>query len=277
MAGQIPVDPELVEGFPDVERAVHPIAPDLAYRRLAIVNVIFFGEPLAPDRTWVLVDAGIPGTAGAIAEAAAGRFGRDSRPAAIVMTHAHFDHVGALEELAERWDVPVFAHPRELPYLNGTECYPPPDPAAGGGAMTLLSPLFPRGPVDVSSRLQPLPESRNLPGMPGWRWIATPGHTPGHVSLWRDEDRTLISGDACVTTAQESTYSVLMQKPEMHGPPRYFTPDWREAKQSVQRLAELEPELIITGHGPAVHGPGLARALHQLAARFDEVAVPEHS
>ena len=62
--------------------------------------------------------------------------------------------------------------------------------------------------------------------MQGWRWIFTPGHSPGHISLFRDSDRTLIVGDAFVTTKQESLMSVMTQRMEMHGPPMYFTPDW---------------------------------------------------
>jgi hypothetical protein len=46
------------------------------------------------------------------------------------------------------------------------------------------------------------------------------------VSIWREEDRALIAGDAFITTDQESAYAVLRQEPELHGPPQYFTPDW---------------------------------------------------
>src|SRR5919201_500708 len=110
-------------------RAPHEISPDVAYLRTAIVNVYFVGAPGARDGEWVLVDAGLPGFAGRIARAAAARFG-DSRPAAIVLTHGHFDHVGAVRGLAERWDVPVYAHRLELPYLTGRSPYPPPGAAA---------------------------------------------------------------------------------------------------------------------------------------------------
>jgi glyoxylase-like metal-dependent hydrolase (beta-lactamase superfamily II) len=257
------------------EDAVHEIAPDLAYRRLAIVNVVFYGQPKAGDRNWVLIDAGLFGTKRLIENAAAERFGADARPSAIVLTHGHFDHVGVLEDLAEQWDVPVFAHPLEFPYLNGTSSYPPPDPGVGGGLMALSSPLFPRGPVNVSSRLRALPADGTVPPMPGWTWLHTPGHAPGHVSLWRETDRSLIAGDAFVTTAQESVYAALTQEPEMHGPPMYFTPDWRAARESVRALAGLEPELAITGHGRAMRGPEMRAALHRLARDFDEVAVPK--
>jgi glyoxylase-like metal-dependent hydrolase (beta-lactamase superfamily II) len=110
--------------------------------------------------------------------------------------------------------------------------------------------------------------------MPGWRWIATPGHSPGHVSLWREADRTLIAGDAFVTTRQESAYSAIMQTPEIHGPPMYFTPDWVNAAESVRKLAALEPEFVVTGHGMAMKGPDMRRGLHRLADEFEKVAVP---
>jgi glyoxylase-like metal-dependent hydrolase (beta-lactamase superfamily II) len=110
--------------------------------------------------------------------------------------------------------------------------------------------------------------------MPGWRWLHTPGHTPGHVSLWREADRTIIAGDAFVTTRQESAYAVTVQKPEMHGPPMYYTTDWDKARTSVEQLAALEPELAVTGHGPAMRAAQLRAALHELARDFDRL-IPE--
>ena len=254
----------------------HEVAPDLAYQRLAIANVVYFGTRHAADLRWVLVDAGVMGTAAMIRRAVAARFGEGARPAAIVLTHGHFDHVGALRELAERWNVPIFAHELELPYLDGRSSYPPPDPTVGGGLMSTLSRFYPRGPIDVRRWLHALPADGSVPGMPGWQWIHTPGHTPGHVSFWREADRALIAGDAFITTKQESAYAVVAQRPELHGPPMYFTPDWDAARESVRRLAALEPELVVTGHGRALEGPEMRRALHTLARDFDQVAVPEH-
>lgn len=279
MVQQIPLPPESSAIDPRIDAArndhTHEIAPDLAYRRLGIVNVVFVGHPGAADRQWVLVDTGLFGTKGLIKGAAADRFGRDSRPAAIVLTHGHFDHVGALEDLAGEWDAPVYAHPLEHPYLNGMASYPPGDPSVGGGAMAALAGFYPRGPVDVGGRLRALPEDGGVPGMPGWRWIHTPGHSVGHVSLWRESDRAMIVGDAFVTTAQESAYAVAVQRAEMHGPPMYYTVEWDKAKDSVVRLAALEPELIVTGHGEPMRGLTMRTALHRLAQDFDRVAVPE--
>lgn len=275
MAIQLSLDPSDEAGT-EGRNGLVEIARDLAYRRLKIVNTVLFGEPAAGAGQWVLIDTGIPGSADTIRELAEDRFGRDAPPAAIVQTHAHFDHVGALETLAEEWDVPVYAHRLEHPYLNGSTSYPPADPQVGGGLMALLSPLYPTKPVDVRSRLRALPEDRSVPGMPGWQWTHTPGHTPGHISLYRESDGTVVAGDAFITTGQESAYEVATQKPEMHGPPRYFTPDWQDARDSVRKLAKLDPELVVTGHGKAVRGANMRAALHELADKFDTLALPKN-
>src|SRR5690349_6353730 len=125
MGKQVPVGSE-AEVERDDARA-HAVLPDIAYTRTAIVNVAFIG-PATVKRGWVLVDSGIPGMAGRIERAVEQRFGRGARPAAVVLTHGHFDHSGSLRELAERWDMPIYAHPLELPYLDGRSKYPPPDP-----------------------------------------------------------------------------------------------------------------------------------------------------
>jgi glyoxylase-like metal-dependent hydrolase (beta-lactamase superfamily II) len=273
MVNQIPLHQADLAPVQEAADGTRKILPDLSYKRLSLVNVVFVGSPTGAG-DWVLIDAGLPTSAETIATCAEKRFGR--RPAAIVMTHAHFDHAGSVKTLAQQWDVPVYAHPLEVPYLNGTSSYPPADPTVGGGVMSLLSPLFPRSPVDLGPRVRPLPFDGSIPHMPGWGWIHTPGHAPGHVSFWRDSDRTLIVGDAFVTTGQESAYEVAMQTPEMHGPPRYLTPDWDEAEKSVATLAALEPELVITGHGRPAKGAGMRTALHRLAQDFVEIAVPKH-
>ncbi|KQT50713.1 MBL fold metallo-hydrolase [Aureimonas sp. Leaf454] len=278
MVQQISLPDEAIAGHPalDAARADHTIeiAEDVAYRRLGIVNVVFLGLRGAGDRGWFLVDAGLPGTKGLIESAARDRFGEGARPAAIIMTHGHFDHIGTLEDLSATWDCPVYAHPLERPYLDGSASYPPGDPSVGGGLMAALARFYPRGPVNVGARLASLPEDGTVPGLAGWRWLHTPGHSVGHVSLWRDFDETLVAGDAFVTTQQESAYAVAVQSPEMHGPPAYYTTDWDAARRSVRSLAALRPRLVVTGHGQAMEGPAMLDALDRLSSDFDSIAVP---
>src|SRR5262245_56455351 len=192
------------------------VAADVGGLQIVMVNVYFIGTP---DR-WVLVDAGLPMGAGRIVRAAERRFGPGARPQAIILTHGHFDHIGSLRKLVERWDVPVYAHELELAYLTGRSAYPPPDPTVGGGLMTRTSPLFPRGAFDFRPWVRALPADGTVPGVAGWRSIFTPGHSPGHVSLFRDSDRALIVGDAFTTQKQESLCAVVTNAHHVHGPPK---------------------------------------------------------
>ncbi|OON69596.1 MBL fold metallo-hydrolase [Hymenobacter sp. CRA2] len=249
------------------------VAPGVWALRNVFVNLFFVRQ--SPNAgPWVLVDAGLPGAAAKIRHAAETLFGNGARPAAIIMTHGHFDHAGALETLAEHWDVPVYAHRLEMPYLTGLSSYPPPDPTVGGGAMAWMSGLYPKHPYQVGPRAHELPEDGSVPELPEWRWVHTPGHTPGHVSFFRESDRVLIAGDAFVTTKQESAMAVWEQRQEVHGPPKYFTCDWRAARESVEKLALLRPAVAATGHGIPMRGAALHQELEELAQHFEELAVP---
>ncbi|SFC35992.1 Glyoxylase, beta-lactamase superfamily II [Parapedobacter composti] len=240
--------------------------------RILFVNVYFIA---ADDGQWVLVDAGLKGSSRKITEAAAILFGHNRPPAAIILTHGHFDHIGALPRLLQRWDSPVYAHPLELPYLTGQAAYPPADPFAGGGMMSWVSFLYPNEPINLGNRVEALSKEGSLPVLSRWRYIHTPGHAPGHISLFRDTDGILIAGDAFVTTRQESAFSVLLQKKQVSGPPRYFTYDWEEAAASVKKLQQLNPLVAVTGHGKPVKGNELTDGLAHLVRHFDRIAVPK--
>lgn len=241
------------------------IADGIVGLRIAFVNV--FGIEHG-DGLWTLADAGLPFSATMISNWAEKHF--HNSPRAIVLTHGHFDHVSAAEELAGRWNAPIFAHSAEFPYLTGKLEYPAPDFGVGGGVMSALSPLYPRGPVNLGDRLLALAEGEGAEDvLPGWRVIHTPGHTPGHISLFRASDRVLVAGDAFCTTKPESFFeAALAQRSELHGPPAYFTQDWNAAAASVEKLAKLNPAVVAVGHGKPLGNMIIADRLRLLAGQM---------
>ena len=250
------------------------VAPGVWGIKDKFVNVYLVHN--ASDNSWVLVDAGLKTTASKIRRVAEHLFWPELTPKAIILTHAHFDHVGSLKELSEEWGVKIYAHSMERPYLTGESSYPPPDPTVGGGMMTYMSCLYPKGPIDVSDKLEILPDDGSIPFMPEWKFIHTPGHAPGHISLFRKMDGVLLAGDAFVTTCQESMISVITQKKELSGPPKYFTYNWVSAESSVKKLASLDVSIAATGHGRPMRGEELRTSLYNLANNFEVEAVPAH-
>ena len=254
--------------------ALDDSAPGVRGLRITFVNV--FGVTHT-DGSWTLIDTALPLSGSFIRNWAEKHFA--GPPNAIVLSHGHFDHVSEAATLADDWHVPIYSHSAERPYVTGQREYPSPNPGAGGGMMSYLSPLLPKGPVDLGTRLRILPETEKgafqLEEMPGWQILHTPGHTPGHVSFFRSEDRVLLPADAFCTTKPESFFkAAILQPAELHGPPAYFTWDWSLAKASVDLLAGLEPLVIAPGHGKPISGPEAASALEELASKFNEVAVP---
>lgn len=249
------------------------ILPDLYQYTIQIVNIVLYGEPQMKD--FVLIDAGMPKSADEIISVVEERYGSKSRPKAIILTHGHFDHVGGIIELIERWGVPVYAHTLEIPFLSGKQNYPEPDPTVNNGLVAKMSPIFPNEAINLGGNLKVLPSDGSVPFMAGFRWIHTPGHSPGHISLFREKDKVLIAGDAFVTVKQESLYKVITQTKEISGPPQYFTTDWSDARASIEKLAILKPSVAITGHGLPMKGEELTSNLKKLVDDFEQIALPK--
>jgi glyoxylase-like metal-dependent hydrolase (beta-lactamase superfamily II) len=242
--------------------------------KILFVNIYMIANRKGQAKGWVLVDTGLIGSAKKIIAMAEKLFGYGTKPAAIILTHGHSDHVGSLKKLLKYWDVPVYAHSLELPYLTGLSSYPPVDPTVGGGLMSLLSVFFPVKPIDIGNKVQAIDLYEGVPELPEWRIIHTPGHSPGHVSLFLPLNTTLIAGDAITTTKSESAIYVLSYLNLLSGPPKYITSDWQAAASSVRRLAALNPRIIATGHGPVMRGRELQTDIEELAENFEERAVP---
>ena len=246
------------------------VAEGVYHTKIIFVGAYFVEMPESGDGSWVLVDTGLPLSQGKILKAARAKYG-DRKPSAIVLTHGHFDHAGAALALSEKWNAPIYAHRLEMPYLTGQSDYPPQD-STMGGAIAQKARLFPHSGYDFGSRVRVLPESGELPEMPGWRFLHTPGHTAGHISLWRERDRTLIAGDALATMNLDSWISQITEKKEFCRPAAPFTTDWQAAERSVKLLADLEPNAVGAGHGQPILGANTARRLKEFARNFQPPA-----
>lgn len=162
------------------------------------------------------------------------------------VTHGHFDHQGSSAALVKALGVPFWAPTGEARELaTGEVMGLGPD-----NVVTRLQDRFWAGPaVPVARELR---EGDDIGG--GFVVLETPGHSPGHVSYWREEDRTLVAGD------------VLFGRHPVHGrpglfePPERFTVDPAMNRRAIRRLAELRPRVMVFGHGRPHRDPdALAR------------------
>ena len=244
--------------------ALTEIAPGVAWLPLGITNVYFAGPRGGP---WVLIDTGLPGRARQIREAAESRFGANARPEAILLTHGHRDHSGSALDLATLWDVSMFVHPLEMPYLTGRSSYPPPDPTVGG-FLGLMGRFVSPAVFDLGDRVRTLEVGREAPGLKGWEWHHTPGHSPGHVVFFRRDDGLLLGGDALITVNLDSFLELAIRRRRISRPPTPFTCDWHAARQSVRQIAELRPLTVACGHGTPMTGSDVVVQLAELAVNF---------
>jgi glyoxylase-like metal-dependent hydrolase (beta-lactamase superfamily II) len=201
-------------------------------------------------------------------------FGPGTRPAAILLTHIHPDHDGSAAQLARAWEVPVYVHPDELP-MAGPD-YPPsyvnPADRRISAVVTRLIPARMRERIRIATDLRGLvrgidPQAE-LPELPDWETIPTPGHTPGHVAFFRRSDRVLITGDAVLTIDANSLSGIMCGRQQLGGPPRFFTWNWPNASESIAVLAALEPHVLATGHGRPMVGPATTAALRAFAEKL---------
>jgi hydroxyacylglutathione hydrolase len=166
------------------------------------------------------------------------------------LTHAHPDHFGSSHKVCEALNIPLWCGERDANVAEGA----PPAPGQGRIAK-LLTRLPPPQPHPVSRRLSEGDE------VAGFTVLNVPGHSPGHVAYWRESDGTLICGDVLFNL------SLPTLKPGLREPYDSFTPDPPRNRDSARRLAELEPKLILFGHGPPLKdGKSFVRFVESLPA-----------
>ena len=226
---------------------------------------------------WVLIDTAWPGRGRLIKAAAESVFGAGARPAAIVLTHIHPDHSGSALELARMWELPVYVHPAEMVLAPGGYLPEYGNPLDRWLVAPVLR-LMPRRAVKASrarnsleGTARAIDPAAGVPGLPDWQAVPTPGHTPGHVALFRPEDRVLITGDAVLTVNLNSVRDLLAGRHRVSGPPRVSTWNWPAAQRSVAVLAALRPAVLACGHGRPVTGERAAAELVSLAGDAEPV------
>lgn len=202
----------------------------------ASINSFAFVEA---DGSVTLVDCGLKRAPARIVAGlrAVGRHPSDVRR--IVLTHAHADHAGGAADMAARTGAPVAVHETDAGFVERGEVPPYDRSIRSGRLMNRLSGGgFP--PVAVGERLT---DGQVLDVGGGLRVLATPGHTPGHVSLLHEPTATLITGDALINQLG-LRYSF-----------RFSCSDFRLNDRSAHVLGDLEYERAGFTHGPEItHG-----------------------
>lgn len=172
--------------------------------------------------------------------------------ASIAITHAHADHAGSLARLVETFHVPVVAGALEAPAIRSGGVPPPPIP--NGLVGRIMTRLARRVDVDGSRVDLEVTEGDSVPGAPALVAIHTPGHTPGHTSyLWPEEGGVLFAGDVAVNV-------LGLREAFVHS-------DRAQARETLARLATLDFEVAVFGHGPPITGRAVAR-FRKLAERL---------
>jgi hydroxyacylglutathione hydrolase len=159
------------------------------------------------------------------------------------LTHAHPDHQGASHEVCEKLGIPLWCGELDAEAVETGEVAAP-----GSGLGSLFGRMWAGPAHPVARRLKEGDE------VAGFTVLDTPGHSAGHVSYWRETDRALICGDVFFNVNMYTGIAGLRE------PPAQFTPDPARNRESMRRLAALEPRVVCFGHGPPLRDPARLRA-----------------
>jgi hydroxyacylglutathione hydrolase len=178
------------------------------------INVYVLGD--------ILIDSGTALDRGRILRQIEGR-----EITAHALTHAHFDHYGSSHAICERLNIPLWCGAADVE-------------AVERGKM-----------VAPGNRMVPGPKAhpveralREGDQVAGFEVLDTPGHSPGHVSFWRESDRVLVCGDVMWG------YNPFLLSGSIREPYPMLSPDPRVNRESARRLSALQPQLVCFGHGP---------------------------
>ncbi|GAA3400725.1 MBL fold metallo-hydrolase [Paenibacillus hodogayensis] len=179
-----------------------------------------------------LVDTGMPGMMEALTAQLSSAGVSLEMLSGVIITHQDIDHIGNLPQILEiNPGIEVFAHPDDAPYIVGElpllKSLPKMLEAFGAS--------FSRNGIRID---HPVADGETLHTAGTFLVIHTPGHTPGHISLYHPDSKTLIAGDALVVRGGQ-----------LQGPNEAQTPDLPEAYRSLKKLTGFDIRKIICYHG----------------------------
>jgi hydroxyacylglutathione hydrolase len=154
----------------------------------------------------------------------------------LALTHVHPDHQGVAKDVCEARRIPLTCHPADVDAMEGRR----PVAASSHPIARVSGRIWAGPPHPVEKTFSEGDE------VAGFRVVHAPGHSPGEVIFFRDSDRVAICGDVI------RSMSYATGRPLIAEPPEFFNTDSAENRRSIRKLADLEPSLILPGHGPAV-------------------------
>ncbi|BFH13806.1 hydrolase [Paenibacillus dendritiformis] len=231
------------------------VSADMMGRTVTIHPTVLWDED-----DLLLVDTAYPGQLPLLASEVSRAGLSFDRLSKVMITHQDLDHIGNLPAMAERFAarLEVMASPIEKPFIEGERQLLKLTPAAIAEAVSSLPANVPeqwrlglkhtlenppKGPVHST-----LTDKQRLPLCGGIIVIGTPGHTPGHISLYHEPSRTLIAGDA-----------LIVEKGQLYGPDPQYCLDYELARQSLAALLDYDIQQVICFHGGGYEGDGRRR------------------
>ncbi len=203
------------------------------------INVYLVGD--------VLVDAATRHAGGRILRELKGR-----TVSTHALTHAHPDHQGASHEVCEKLGLPLWCGEGDADAMESGRIM---ERQPSHPVNVLIGKTFPGPAHPVARRLH---EGDDVAG---FQVLEVPGHSDGHIALWRESDRALVCGDVF------TNIDTLTGLPGLHEPKWFFTPDPARNRESMRRLAELDPALVCFGHGRPLRDPVKLRRFVEKLAR----------
>ncbi|RFU60928.1 MBL fold metallo-hydrolase [Peribacillus glennii] len=217
------------------------------------------------ENSAILIDCGMPGQLGDIRSAMEQAGVSLERLTGVVITHQDLDHIGSLPALLKEVGktIPVYAHELDKPYIEGALPLIKTDPKRMSKEQWEALPeparAFYANPPSASVD-KILSHGEELPVCGGIEILHTPGHTPGHISLYLHKTKTMIAGD-----------SMVCVNGTLFGPVEQTTPDMATAKESIKKYLDYDIDHIVCYHGGLVD-KGVKEQLLEVAVNWKSVS-----